>query len=144
MLMKQGQCAASLPFLVSFVPLPLTLPAPSPLAPPAPHLAGPVLVDIPKDVQQTLDVPDWDAPMAISAYMSRLPPPPQEAQMAKVIEAIRGAKRPVLYVGGGCVDSRERCPRCCRCRCCCCRRCCCCCWVVGVEGCGCAGAWAEC
>jgi acetolactate synthase-1/2/3 large subunit len=66
---------------------------------------GPVLVDIPKDVQQTLDVPDWGAPMSISAYMSRLPPPPAEAQLRAVVEAIRGSKRPVLYVGGGCVDS---------------------------------------
>jgi acetolactate synthase-1/2/3 large subunit len=64
-----------------------------------------VLVDIPKDVQQTLDVPDWGAPMSISAYMSRLPPPPAEAQLRAVVEAIRGSKRPVLYVGGGCVDS---------------------------------------
>ena len=37
---------------------------------------GPVLVDIPKDVQQALATPDWDAPMRISAYISRLPPPP--------------------------------------------------------------------
>ncbi|PRW05900.1 acetolactate synthase isoform A [Chlorella sorokiniana] len=68
---------------------------------------GPVLVDIPKDVQQTLDVPDWDAPMSISAYISRLPPPPKEQQIqaVAVVEAIRQSKRPVLYVGGGCVDS---------------------------------------
>lgn len=32
---------------------------------------GPVLVDVPKDIQQQLDLPDWDAPMAISGYMSR-------------------------------------------------------------------------
>lgn len=38
-------------------------------------------MDIPKDVQQTLDVPDWDAPMSITAYMSRLPPPPSENQI---------------------------------------------------------------
>lgn len=43
--------------------------------------AGPVLVDIPKDVQQTLDIPDWGTPMSITAYMSRLPGPPQEAQL---------------------------------------------------------------
>lgn len=76
--------------------------APAPIPP-----AGPVLVDVPKDVQQTLDVPDWDSPMTISAYMSRLPPPPQEAQLQQVLDAIRGSKRPALYVGGGCVDSGE-------------------------------------
>ena len=34
---------------------------------------GPVLIDVPKDVQQQLAVPDWDVPMAISGYMARLP-----------------------------------------------------------------------
>jgi acetolactate synthase I/II/III large subunit len=66
---------------------------------------GPVLVDVPKDVQQTLAVPDWDAPMAITGYMSRLPPPPAPAAIERVAEAIRSAKKPVLYVGGGCVDA---------------------------------------
>ncbi len=40
---------------------------------------GPVLIDVPKDVQQQLAVPDWTVPMAISGYMARLPqlPSPQ-------------------------------------------------------------------
>ena len=33
---------------------------------------GPVLVDVPKDVQQQLAVPDWDVPMAIAGYMCAL------------------------------------------------------------------------
>jgi acetolactate synthase-1/2/3 large subunit len=37
---------------------------------------GPVLIDVPKDVQQQLAVPDWDVPMAIAGYMARLPQPP--------------------------------------------------------------------
>ena len=37
---------------------------------------GPVLIDVPKDVQQQLAVPDWDVPMAISGYMQRLPQMP--------------------------------------------------------------------
>ena len=59
---------------------------------------GPVLVDIPKDVQQTMVVPDWGVPMALSGYMSRLPQPPVEADLAPVIEAIRqvSASLPVL------------------------------------------------
>ena len=40
---------------------------------------GPVLVDVPKDVQQQLAVPDWDVPMAISGYMTRLPQLPTPA-----------------------------------------------------------------
>jgi acetolactate synthase-1/2/3 large subunit len=66
---------------------------------------GPVLVDIPKDVQQALATPDWDAPMRISAYISRLPPPPAPAALEAVIAALKGAKKPVLYVGGGCIDA---------------------------------------
>ena len=34
---------------------------------------GPVLVDMPKDVQQQLAVPDWDVPMAIAGYMCARP-----------------------------------------------------------------------
>ena len=68
---------------------------------------GPVLVDVPKDIQQVLAVPDWDVSMNLSGYMSRLPPPPQHAQLERIAEAIRQAKRPVLYVGGGCVDAAD-------------------------------------
>lgn len=35
-----------------------------------------MLIDVPKDVQQQLAVPDWDVPMAISGYMARLPQQP--------------------------------------------------------------------
>eukprot|EP00775_Hariotina_reticulata_P003113 gene3113-3390_t len=66
---------------------------------------GPVLVDVPKDIQQQLDIPDWDTPMAISGYMSRLPPPPEPARLAAVIKALKGAKKPVVYLGGGCLDA---------------------------------------
>lgn len=68
---------------------------------------GPVLVDVPKDIQQQLAVPDWDEPMSITGYISRLPGPPAESQLKAVIEAIKGAKRPVIYCGGGCLDSRD-------------------------------------
>ena len=51
---------------------------------------GPVLVDVPKDIQQQLAVPDWGMPMAISGYMSRLPQPPQEHQLKRVVEALHG------------------------------------------------------
>eukprot|EP00891_Asterochloris_glomerata_P005096 jgi/Astpho2/5096/fgenesh1_pm.00073_%23_2_t len=66
---------------------------------------GPVLVDVPKDIQQQLAVPDWGSSMAIAGYMSRLPPPPQEAQLQKIVEALHQARKPVLYVGGGCLDA---------------------------------------
>ena len=66
---------------------------------------GPVLVDVPKDVQQQLATPDWEAAMAIAGYMARLPPPPPVAALAPVLEALHGAARPVLYIGGGCLDA---------------------------------------
>ncbi len=53
------------------------------------NAAGPVLVDIPKDIQQTLALPEWDVPMDLDAYMSRLPPPPNTAQLQRVVEAIK-------------------------------------------------------
>jgi acetolactate synthase-1/2/3 large subunit len=69
---------------------------------------GPVLVDVPKDIQQQLAVPDWDAPMAITGYMSRLPPPPAQRALEAVLQALESSAKPVLYVGGGALDaSRE-------------------------------------
>ena len=66
---------------------------------------GPVLVDIPKDVQQTLCLPNWDDPVNLRGYISRLPKPAKMDELEAVVEAIKGSKRPILYVGGGCVDS---------------------------------------
>ena len=66
---------------------------------------GPVLVDVPKDVQQTLSVPDWGQRMAISGYVSRLPAPPALEALQPVVDALKGSKRPVLYCGGGCLDA---------------------------------------
>ncbi|GMH42623.1 hypothetical protein BSKO_10542 [Bryopsis sp. KO-2023] len=68
---------------------------------------GPVLIDVPKDVQQQMAVPDWDTPMAITGYMSRLPPPPQMAQVKRIAEAIRASKKPIIYCGGGCLDAAK-------------------------------------
>lgn len=61
---------------------------------------GPVLVDVPKDIQQQLVTPDWDTPMAISGYMSRLPAPPEPAQIAAVVKALKGARQPVSSCHG--------------------------------------------
>eukprot|EP00889_Picochlorum_renovo_P004054 jgi/Picre1/31084/NNA_006439.t1 len=66
---------------------------------------GPVLVDIPKDVQQTLCLPNWDDPVNLRGYISRLPMPAKEDELEAVVEAIKESKRPMLYVGGGCVDA---------------------------------------
>lgn len=68
---------------------------------------GPVLIDIPKDIQQQLVVPDWDQPMRLPGYISRLPKTPQVAHLEQIARLIYESKRPVLYVGGGCNNSSE-------------------------------------
>ncbi|HEX7375738.1 MAG TPA: biosynthetic-type acetolactate synthase large subunit [Pirellulales bacterium] len=61
---------------------------------------GPVLIDLPKDVQQDQTVPDYDAPLELPGYHveTHRARPEQIAQMAA---AIKRAKRPVIYAGGG-------------------------------------------
>lgn len=65
---------------------------------------GPVLIDFPKDVQlQTLDThPNYDPPMNLPGYHPEVRTV-ASAQIRQVIAAIRRSRRPVLYVGGGCV-----------------------------------------
>jgi thiamine pyrophosphate-dependent acetolactate synthase large subunit-like protein len=50
---------------------------------------GPVLVDVPKDIQQQLAMPDFEQPMAIDGYISRLPQEPVPEQVDAVIQALR-------------------------------------------------------
>ncbi|KAM7463347.1 hypothetical protein LguiA_031468 [Lonicera macranthoides] len=66
---------------------------------------GPVLIDVPKDIQQQLVIPNWDQPMRLPNYMSRLPKEPIEAYLEQIVRLISESKRPVLYVGGGCLNS---------------------------------------
>ncbi len=62
---------------------------------------GPVLVDIPKDVQtQAIEVSDWPEPG------TALPAAPAAAeQIAAAAAMINAAQRPILYLGGGVVHS---------------------------------------
>jgi acetolactate synthase-1/2/3 large subunit len=64
---------------------------------------GPVLIDIPKDVQQAQIIADYDAPMNLPGYLvdNRRARPEQIAQVAA---AIKRAKRPVIYAGGGVIQ----------------------------------------
>ncbi|KAH7683221.1 Acetolactate synthase large subunit biosynthetic protein [Dioscorea alata] len=66
---------------------------------------GPVLVDIPKDIQQQLTVPDWSTPIRLPGYISRLPQAPERSHLEQIIRLVSESRRPVLYVGGGCVDA---------------------------------------
>ncbi len=65
---------------------------------------GPVLVDLPKDVQQAQFLADYDAPMQLPGYhvADRRARPEQIAQVAA---AIKRSRRPVIYAGGGIIQS---------------------------------------
>jgi len=73
------------------------------------HLAGtgrpgPVLIDVPKDIQNTLlPNPDCDAPMILPGY--HLPQPPSAELTRAALEAIRGSRKPIIYCGGGVIAS---------------------------------------
>ncbi|XVF29393.1 hypothetical protein REPUB_Repub15cG0117300 [Reevesia pubescens] len=68
---------------------------------------GPVLIDVPKDIQQQLAVPKWNQPIRLPGYMSRLPKAPGEALLEQIVRLISDSRNPVLYVGGGCLNSSE-------------------------------------
>ena len=61
---------------------------------------GPVLIDLPKDVQlDSCEVPE-DIEMDLPGYSCEIPSPRLE-QIRQVAAAIKHAKRPVIYCGGG-------------------------------------------
>lgn len=67
---------------------------------------GPVLIDMPKDVQLASCEVDWDVPMNLPGYRikedDRIAAPEQIRQIAA---AIKHSKRPVIYAGGGIIAS---------------------------------------
>jgi len=65
---------------------------------------GPVLIDMPKDIQNTLvPEPDYDVAMELPGYL--LPTPPRPERVNEALAAIRASKRPIIYCGGGVVAS---------------------------------------
>ena len=65
---------------------------------------GPVLVDVPKNVQIARTVPKYDVPMNLPGYRveTRLA---RAEQIAQVAAAIKRSRRPVIYAGGGVIAS---------------------------------------
>lgn len=62
---------------------------------------GPVLVDIPKDVQtEAVDVTRWDAPGSAAP-----PPALNDADVARAAAMINASRQPVLYLGGGVIHA---------------------------------------
>jgi acetolactate synthase-1/2/3 large subunit len=65
---------------------------------------GPVLIDVPKDVQNTLVAnPNYDVAMDLPGY--RLPAPPAPETIDAIAEAIKASRRPIIYCGGGVISS---------------------------------------
>ncbi|MGA2621561.1 MAG: biosynthetic-type acetolactate synthase large subunit [Thermoguttaceae bacterium] len=61
---------------------------------------GPVLIDVPKNIQLAQTVPDYDAPLNLPGYH----PEPRRAtaeEIGRMAELIRRSVRPVIYAGGG-------------------------------------------
>jgi acetolactate synthase I/II/III large subunit len=70
---------------------------------------GPVLIDLPKNVQFAKTVPDYDAPMDLPGYQD-IERRAGAEEIAWLAEWIRASKRPVIYAGGGVVaaDAAEQ------------------------------------
>jgi len=68
---------------------------------------GPVLIDLPKDVQQATTTPKFTDMVKIKSYNPTYHANPR--QVARALDMILQAKKPVLYTGGGIVlsDSSE-------------------------------------
>lgn len=64
---------------------------------------GPVVIDIPKDVQQAKAQPVW--PASVELRSSKQPRHATDDQLKTVLGLIAKAKQPVLYVGGGIISS---------------------------------------
>lgn len=70
---------------------------------------GPVLIDIPKDIQIQSCLPDFDPPINLPGY-EPIPVIANDSQKSevcyeKLFDVINKSKRPVIYAGGGIVSS---------------------------------------
>jgi acetolactate synthase-1/2/3 large subunit len=64
---------------------------------------GPVIVDVPKDVQNKMLVADYDPPMNLPGYRPDRRASRQELEA--VLQAIRASRKPIIYAGGGIIAS---------------------------------------
>jgi acetolactate synthase-1/2/3 large subunit len=67
---------------------------------------GPVLIDVPKDIQQKVldEEPDYDPPMNLPGYH----PEARRAhpnQIRRILTAIRESQKPIFYIGGGVIQA---------------------------------------
>ena len=67
---------------------------------------GPVVIDIPKDVQQAVFTPSFSETIDLPGYKTPATQPhASDEQLSKVLELISKSKRPVLYTGGGIISA---------------------------------------
>jgi acetolactate synthase I/II/III large subunit len=65
---------------------------------------GPVIVDVPKDVQvRSIPAPDYDPPMCLPGYQPDVRA--TREQLECVVDAIRHSRKPIIYAGGGITTS---------------------------------------
>jgi acetolactate synthase-1/2/3 large subunit len=62
---------------------------------------GPVLIDIPKDVQLDQCTVDWDEKMNLPGYRATVNHESPVKQIKQIAAAIKHARRPLIYAGGG-------------------------------------------
>ncbi len=68
---------------------------------------GPVLIDIPKNIQQAGCEPQWPTEVNLRTYKPYLTA--KKRQLEQIAAAIRGAKKPIIYAGNGviCGDASQ-------------------------------------
>ena len=70
---------------------------------------GPVVIDVPKDVQNWLGVFKGEGLLPVPGYRARLKASDEsrldDAACAKFFELLKNAKRPLLYIGGGVIHA---------------------------------------
>lgn len=74
------------------------------------HLArsgrpGPVVIDIPKDVQQAKFQPVYPATIEFRSAYANTTPHAKDEDLKQLLQLIADAKRPVLYAGGGIISA---------------------------------------
>ena len=68
---------------------------------------GPVVIDIPKDVQQAIFKPRFPNSINLPGYsVNSTQPQSSDAELQQVLDLIEQAQRPVLYIGGGVISAK--------------------------------------
>ena len=66
---------------------------------------GPVVIDIPKDLTNPVDLFDYEYPKDANIRSYNPPVKPDASQIERVVDAIFNSKKPVIYAGGGTISS---------------------------------------